>query len=399
MPDSPLLSDSLARHAPYEAARLLTQHSDDDAAAALSAINPLLAQQILREMTDEARCSVLAAAPVEKAHQWTQNQQYPEDSVGWLMEPSVAVFRPESTIAQTIEALRSITKRAFVTYGYVTDEAGKLVGVLVMRDLMLGSPGTQLKDVMWTRVFTLSPHMALVEAMRAAVNRHYPVYPVCDQQGRLLGLVRGQSLFEARAVEISAQAGTMVGVANEERVSTPVLRSLHLRHPWLQLNLLTAFAAAAVVGFFQETLDQVLLLAVFLPVMAGQSGNTGCQALAVALRGLTLGDIQDGNEKRMVLKEGLLGLLNGLLVGLTAALGMWAFAHWKSHPQALMLGVVVFAAMVLSSVVSGLSGALIPLVLRKLKQDPATASSIFLTTITDIVSMAVFLSLARWLIL
>jgi magnesium transporter len=238
-----------------------------------------------------------------------------------------------------------------------------------------------------------------VEAMRATVNRHYPVYPVCDQQGRLLGLVRGQSLFEARAVEISAQAGSMVGVANEERVSTPVLRSLNLRHPWLQLNLVTAFLAAAVVGLFQDTLDQVLLLAVFLPVMAGQSGNTGCQALAVALRGLTLGDIQDGNERRMVMKEGLLGLLNGCLVGLTAGLGMWGYAAWRSHEKALMLGVVVFAAMILSCVISGLSGALIPLILRRLKLDPATASSIFLTTITDIVSMALFLGLAKWLVL
>jgi len=252
---------------------------------------------------------------------------------------------------------------------------------------------------MWTRVFALQPDMSLPEAMKASVNRHFPVYPVCDTEGRLVGLVRGQNLFEARAIEISAQAGTMMGVEKEERLTTPVLRSLKLRHPWLQVNLLTAFAAAAVVGAFQDTLNQVLILAVFLPVMAGQSGNTGCQALAVALRGLTLGDIPPGQERRLVWKEGVLGLLNGSLVGLTAGLGMWCYAAMKGYEKSFLLGAVVFMAMTASCIISGLCGAMIPLVLRRFGADPATASSIFLTTATDIVSMGFFLSLASWLII
>jgi len=121
--------------------------------------------------------------------------------------------------------------------------------------------------------------------MRATVVRHYPVYPVCEKDGVLVGLLRGQMLFEAQTVELSAQPGSMVGVEREERLATPWLRSLKFRHPWLQLNLFTAFIAAAVVGLFEQTLERIVLLAVFLPVLAGQSGNTGCQALAVALRG------------------------------------------------------------------------------------------------------------------
>jgi len=327
-----------------------------------------------------------------------RNQEYPEDSVGWLMEPPVAVFRPQMTVRETIEALRVLTKKAFITYGYVTDGQNRLIGVLVMRDLMLGDPDKPLSEVMWTRLFTLSPEMSLTDAMKASVNRHYPVYPVCDAGGHLIGLVRGQSLFEARAIEISAQAGTMMGVEKEERLTTPLLRSLKLRHPWLQVNLLTAFAAGAVVGAFQDTLDQVLILAVFLPVMAGQSGNTGCQALAVALRGLTLGEIGSGQERRLVIKEGLLGLLNGALVGLTAGLGMTGYALMQGHEKAVLLGIVVFISMVASCIVSGLCGAMIPLGLRRLGADPATASSIFLTTATDIVSMGFFLGLARWLV-
>ena len=121
--------------------------------------------------------------------------------------------------------------------------------------------------------------------------RHFPVYPVVDENGRLVGLVRGQAMFEEHAFEITAQPGRMVGVDKEERLGTPVMRSLQLRHPWLQLNPLTAFVAAAVVGIFQQTLDQMVILAIFLPVLAGQSGNTGCQALAVTLREMTLGEL------------------------------------------------------------------------------------------------------------
>ncbi|MDB6117758.1 MAG: magnesium transporter [Verrucomicrobiaceae bacterium] len=393
------LTENLARCAPHEAAALLSERPDEAVAAALLSVNPLMAQQILREFSDEKRCQVLAAAPIEKAHQWMHNQQYPQDSVGWLMEPPVAVFRPQMTVQQTIDALRYLTKKAFITYGYVTDGDNKLLGVLVMRDLMLGDPNKQLGDVMWPNVFTLRPDMDLIEAVRASMNRHFPVYPVCDDQHRLVGLVRGQNLFEARTIEIGAQVGAMMGVEKGERLTTPILRKLRLRHPWLQINLLVAFAAAAIVGMFQQTLDNVVLLAVFLPVLAGQSGNTGRQALVAVFRGITMGDIKEGEEGKLVMKEAVLGLLNGLLVGLTAGLSMWAYAAAKHHKHSLMLGLTVFVAMVASCVFSGLAGATIPFILRRFGTDPATASSTFLTTATDIVSMGFFLGLARWLVL
>jgi magnesium transporter len=190
----------------------------------------------------------------------------------------------------------------------------------------------------------------------------------------------------------------MVGVEKEERLNTPLFTSLKFRHPWLQVNLLTAFVAAAVVGIFAHTLDRIVLLAVFLPVLAGQSGNTGCQALAVALRGMTMGDLKSGDEKRLVIKEGLLGLLNGVLVGISAAIGMFIYARIQGNPSALSLAGVVWLAMVISCIISGLSGAMIPLILRKVGADPATASSIFLTTATDVVSMGSFLGLATFFV-
>ena len=248
-------------------------------------------------------------------------------------------------------------------------------------------------------VFSLAPETPLLEAARRVVARHFPVYPVCDAGGRLVGIVRGRTLFEEQALEISAQPGAMVGVEKEERLSTPWPRSLRFRHPWLQLNLLTAFLAAAVVGAFQGTIDKVVVLAVFLPVLAGQSGNTGCQALAVTLRGLTLGELRRGRGGRLVLKEAFLGLLNGGLVGATAGLGMFVVARGQGNPAAGLLGAVVLLSMIGACVVSGVAGVLIPLTLRRFGFDPATASAIFLTTATDVTSMGLFLGLATLIVL
>ena len=386
------------RRAPRDAARLLDAVPPAAVAAVLQAVNPAIAQDVLDELPSERRGAVLNAASPQQRAQWLRNDRYPEESIGRLMEPPTAVFTGQQTIADTIDAVRELAKTSFVTYGFVTDEGGRLIGVVTMRDLLLSAREERLDAVMLRNPFFLLPEMELPEAMKQVVRRHFPVYPVCEADGTLIGQVRGQAMFEEQAYEISAQAGRMVGVDKEERLTTPWARSLRFRHPWLQLNLLTAFIAAAVVGLFQDTIDRIVILAAFLPVLAGQSGNTGCQALAVALRGMTLGELQPGKERALVLKEAFLGLLNGTLVGITAALGMFLTARAQSHPSALLLAAIVCCAMIGSCIVSGISGALIPLTLRRLGADPATASSIFLTTATDVASMGLFLSLATVLI-
>ena len=324
--------------------------------------------------------------------------RYPAGSLGRLMRKPLAVFSPEMTVAQTVEKLREITRQAFITYGYVVDAEQRLVGVVTMRELLLAPLDVPLERIMLRDPFYLMPQIPVLDAMQSVVARHYPEYPVCDERQVLVGLVRGQMLFEQQAITISAQAGEMVGVDAEERLTTPWLRSLRFRHPWLQLNLLTAFVAAAVVGLFQETIDRLVILAAFLPVLAGQSGNTGCQSLAVTLRGMTLGDLRPGQTGRLVLKEAWLGGMNGLLVGLTAGLGMLIAANVQQQPKPFYLAGIVFVAMSASCLISSITGALVPLTLRKLGADPATASSIFLTTATDVVSMGLFLSLASWLV-
>ena len=203
---------------------------------------------------------------------------------------------------------------------------------------------------------------------------------------------------QKRSIELSLQPGAMVGVEKEERFATHWFRSLRLRHPWLQINLITAFGAAAVVGLFQGTINRLLILTIFLPVLAGQSGNTGSQALAITLRGITLGDLESGKEKALVRKEALLGLLNGALVGLVAAIAMYVVASVWHLPSAPMLSTVVFLAMIGSCIISGICGAIVPLILKRLGADPVTASSIFLTTVTDVASMGLLLWLATVLV-
>ncbi|HEY6280922.1 MAG TPA: magnesium transporter [Burkholderiales bacterium] len=392
-----LLAEIPQRPAP-EAVRLLKNKPADFIAKLLLELNPGTVQDLLSEFSRKQLDQILGAAPPEVARQWVRNQSYPEGSIGRLMEPVLAVFSPTLSVVETIDELHHLIKTAFITYCYVTDDAGKLLGIVTMRDLLFADKLQRLEEIMLAEVFFLKPEMPLTDAMKLAVNRHYPVYPVCDDQGRLVGLVRGQIMFQAGAFEISAQPGTMVGVEKEERLATPWPTSLKFRHPWLQFNLATAFLDAVVVGFFQGTIDKLVILALFLPVLAGQAGNTGCQALAVTLRGMILGELKPGKEKVLVVKEAWLGLLNGVFVGFTAALGMYVAALMQSNPHAIMLGFVVFLAMTGSCIAGGISGAMVPMTLKKLGFDPATASSIFLTTATDVTSMGLFLWLATILV-
>ena len=383
---------------PNEAAALMERAQPAEAVDALMRLNPAIVQSILGEMDKGARRLIAASAPPEVAEQWKRNTQYAKGSIGQLMEAPVSVFRPDMTVGEAVEALRPLVRTSFVTYLYVVDDGGILQGLVTMRDLLFSERGERLEDIMLKSPFFLTPELPLPDAMKLTVNRHFPQYPVCDAGGRLVGLVRGAALFELEAFEITAQAGSMVGVDKEERIATPLKQSFKFRNPWLLVNLVTAFAAGGVVAMFQGTIDRLVILATFLPVLAGQSGNTGCQALAVTVRGITLGDIKPGGAKALVYKEAALGMANGAVTGLLCGIAMYFFAMSQDSPHAFMLAVVVTAAMMASCAISGISGALVPLALKRLGADPATASSIVVTTATDVASMGLLLGLAAMLI-
>jgi len=399
VPCSKEIIRAVSSRGPKEAVAILAGRPESEIVRVLESLNPAVAQDVIGAFPKDILAGIMASAPAELRTQWEINGGFGENKVGRMMEPPRAVYPPETTIASATEDLRHISKNAFITYLWVVDTEGRLTGVVVMRDMLLTEDkSTRLDEIMIRDPFHLKPEITLSSAMKETAVRHFPVYPVCDDGGKLIGLIRGQMLFEAQAFELSAQPGSMVGVEREERLGTPWLRSLKFRHPWLQINLLTAFLAAAVVGVFADTLERIVLLAVFLPVLAGQSGNTGCQALAVTLRGMTLGELKSGKAKILVCKEALLGVCNGALVGVTAGLGMLVYASMQGNPSAVALGLIVFTAMTISCLISGIAGAIIPLVLKKLGADPATASSIFLTTATDVASMGIFLGLATMML-
>jgi magnesium transporter len=381
-----------------EALQVLEDEKDEDVAELLPLLNPSLAVRILAALPEERRSRLLALVSEENRDQWKVNASFPEGSIGQLMEPPRAMLAPEVTVREACEQLRAVVARALVSYAWVVDPERRLLGVIVFRDLFFADERARVESIMIREPFSLRPETPLLDAMREVLSLHFPVYPVCDSEERLVGAVRGQTLFEQQAIEISAQVGSIVGVEKEERLTTPWWRSFRFRHPWLQFNLLTAFSAAGVVGYFEHTIQQAVALAVFLPVLIGQAANTGTQALAVTLRGMTLGEGGDGMSK-LVGKEAWLGVLNGAGTGLSAALAMILFALVRGYSSPALLGLVVFLAMIGSCAASGITGVLVPLSMKRIGQDPANASGIFLTTVTDVASVGLLLGLGTVLLL
>lgn len=389
----------LQRRAPLDAASYLETQPDLMAASVLSALPVDFAGKVLRRLPEDRRQIIAPMVRNEVAEQWALCQQFPENSIGRLMSPPTGMLTPEMSAAQAIEAIREWNQHTPITYGYVLNEEGQLLGVVVMRDLMLADSQSSIRSIMVTYPFYFTPQTLVDDAMHDTVYRQYPVYPVCDENRKLIGLVAGYLLFEEQNFSLSQQAGSMVGVGKEEHFNTPLRRCLQMRMPWLQFNLLTGFLAALVVAVFENTIAQIVVLAAFLPVLAGQSGNTGCQSLAVTLRGLTLGEYGIEAMQKLLRKEALLGLVNGLAVGLVAAAAMAGYAYLTGTAHPWLLGAVMLLAMVGSCVISGMTGVLVPLTLKRLGVDPATASSIFLTTATDIASLGLFLGFATLIVL
>lgn len=375
---SALIHDARTR-APLDAAELLSKESAEIIERVLKALPPELSARIAAQLpgTDSAEEAVVPG------------------EVSELMESARGVLTPDTTIAAAGHYLRHCENPNDITYLYVADKDNRLLGLVVIRDLILARPDQTLADIMLRNPFSLRRDTPVSDAVKAVIKRHYPVYPVIDDGGHLVGQVRGWKLFERQAVEIVAQSGRMVGVDKEERVSTGIMEAFKKRHPWLQVNLLTAFLAGAVVSMFSDTIEQIVALAAFLPILAGQSGNNGCQALAITLRGYTLGDLDSIPLRNLLRKEIVLGAMNGFLTGIIAGIAMW----WTADADGLLLGAVICAAMTGACMASGFFGVIVPLTLKKFGADPATASSIFLTTGTDIAGMGLMLFLASAFVL
>ena len=391
------LALALRQRAPSDGFTLLQGKADGLVAAALGELEAPLRKALLERYPETQRIALRAidARLHAQAEAAQQHHYHHEDSVGVLMTPADAVFPLGVSVEQIVARVRELAQRqVLVIYAYVVDAEDRLQGLVTMRDLLLASPQARVEEVMLAHPFALRPQMTVEDAMHETARRHYPLYPVCDDSGTLLGTVAGAALFEARAFEISAQSGLMVGVDSEERLLSPWPRSLKLRHPWLQVNLLTGLVVGFIVSLFSGTLSQLVILTAFLPILSSIAGNTGCQTLAVTLRGIALDEYKREVVGRLLRKELLLGALNGAIIGLVAGGVMYFYASSAHAAHPWRAALVVMLAMTGACLSGGIAGVAVPSLLRRYGADPATASSIFLTTTTDIVGISLFLGLA-----
>lgn len=315
---------------------------------------------------------------------------YLPDSVGEIMQDRFIALPGDATLADCQEQLRRLTEEDMpsAAYLYAVDSDRRLIGVVPIRDLVFRKSDRLVREVMNPTVRSVSIDDDRETVARLFAQNRYLALPVLDRTGRLAGIVEARQVISIVQDEATEDMQLMVGLSGEERTFTPWRTSLVPRLTWLLVNLATTFLAAAVVGLFEETIAKWTVLAVFLPIVAGQGGNAGMQTLTVIIRGMALGELQGRAAWAALGKEATLGLLNGLAIGLVVGLAGW---WWKGS---LVLGAVVAVAMVLNMVAAALSGVVIPAALRMAKIDPALASSIFLTTVTDVAGFFFFLGLA-----
>ncbi|MDH4349730.1 MAG: magnesium transporter [Gemmatimonadota bacterium] len=353
----------------------------------LGALEPGLAAAIVARLDPEARASRLAMIEPASARELEELMTYPSDVAGGLMDPRVASFRPDTTAKEALSRIRAFANKRIYDV-FLVDDEGHLSGSVGLQDLAVGDPTTPLADLAQATPPHVQALAPLDEVMAIVEERRVASLPVVDINNRLLGVIRHADLVTVVQQDATADILSMVGVSREERALSKVSFAVRKRLPWLQINLATAFLAASVVGLFEGTIAKFTALAVLLPVVAGQSGNTGAQALAVTMRGLALREVRVRHWLRIGGKELAVGAINGVAVALVTSLGVY---FWSGS---LGLALVIGSAMVCSMVVAGVAGASVPMALTVFGQDPAAASSIILTTVTDVMGFMTFLGFA-----
>ncbi len=374
MPEEEHAEDTLAALEPEQAADIVDELADDDAADILQELEPEEQERILSEVEDRSDVDRLLA--------------YDEESAGGLMTTHVVTVFDTVTAGEAIEEIRRQAEEMEGFYQvFVVDPANRLVGLLPLNQLVTSPPGRSVREFMEPAEITVTPDRDQEEVARLMARYNVPSIPVVDGNGVLLGRVTFDDVIDVVEAETTEDLLQFGGVSASEELGAPWRGAVRSRLPWLYVNLLTAFAAASVVLVFSDAIQELKWLAVFMPVIAGMGGNAGTQALAVSVRRIALGQVPAGSEGRIVGKEMLVGLVNGFSNALVAGAIGWLAAG----PQ---FGAVVALAMTANLAVAGFAGAFVPLLLERLKIDPAIASSIFVTTFTDMCGFFLLLGLA-----
>lgn len=314
--------------------------------------------------------------------------EYPEQTAGRIMNPKVFALSEDMTAGEAITAVQSSRDVEVVFYLYIVDARRHLVGVASLRRLLLVPPSTPLKRIMTTDVISVRADVDQEEVARQVASYNLLAIPVVDEENKLAGVITVDDIIDVIKDEATEDVYRLAGVSSDDRVFTSPAESLRKRLPWLLVNLVTAFIAASIVSIFQGTIALLPILAVLMPVVAGMGGNAATQTLTVIVRGIALGELTWGNTRKALFKEALVGLGNGLACGLLGFVIVFALTR---DP---ILGLVLGLAMLINMFVAATAGTVIPLILRALKVDPALASSVFITTLTDMFGFFSFLGLA-----
>lgn len=388
--DANTLVPVVLRLSPEVAAELLASFDQATVARLLAELPPGDAARILASLELSGRDNYLGWLEASVAREIQRALEYPADSAGHLMETRIARFRGSFTVGETLARLRKARAQATRSL-FIVDEDNRLSGRASIQDIALAPPETRLDELarpVAASVSALAPTEEVVELLERSKLADLPVI---DIDGGLLGIIYQATMLQVIQEDATADIQTMVGASKDERALSPTLFAVRKRLPWMQINLLTAFLAASVVGLFEGTIARFTALAILLPVVAGQAGNAGAQALAVTMRGLALREIGLRHWFRVTRKEVQTGLINGLAVALTCGIGVFV---WSGSPGLVL---VIAVSMVLAMVAAGFAGALVPILLTRFGQDPAQSSSIILTTVTDVAGFFSFLGIATLL--
>jgi magnesium transporter len=386
--NSKLAMEALSELGPEAGAALLADRSADEIVRLTQELPSDDAAALIAYLPEELSTTVLELLQKRPAGDAVGDLlEYKEQTAGRIMNPKVFALAEDMTAGEAITALQGSRDVEVVFYLYVIDVRRHLVGVVSLRRLLLVSPETPLKRIMTTDIISVRVDMDQEEVARQVASYNLLAIPVVDEENKLVGVITVDDVIDVIKDEATEDVYRLAGVAGDDRVFATAFESLRKRVPWLEVNLVTAFIAASVVALFEGTISQATSLAVFMPVVAGMGGNAATQTLTVIVRGIALGELTWANSRKALVKEALVGLGNGIACGLVAAIVVWL---WKGD---MWLGAILLGAMVINMFVAATAGTLIPLLLRALKIDPALASSVFITTLTDVFGFASFLGL------
>src|SRR5687767_13868699 len=383
--NSRLAMETLSELGPETGAQLLAGRSADEIAKLVQELPSDDAAALIDNLPEELSTSVLELMGRKESGEVENLLEYPEQTAGRIMNPHVFALAEDMTVGEAITALQSSRDVEMVFYLYIVDARGHLVGVTSLRRLLLVSPETPLKRIMTPDPISARVDMDQEEVARLVASYNLLAIPVVDDSNKLVGIITVDDVIDVIKDEATEDLYRLAGVSGDERVGTPPFEALRKRLPWLGVNLVTAFVAASVVALFEGTISRVTALAVFMPIVAGMGGNAATQTLTVIVRGLALGELAWSNARKALLKEAVIGLGSGITLGTLAAAVAWA-TKWDP-----MLGLLLGLAMVCNLFVATVAGTLVPLGLKALRIDPALASSVFITTFTDVVGFASFL--------